>query len=175
MTPYSPISLPEGYTHQKVQLHADSIVVLAVSTDDPQLTMLFVRKRDSETLRPVALSSRALAKDFVAFPSLGVFILTASVAERGGGRTAWDDFQILNLSLDSFAIRTVYSSENWERRGVSFPISFLGCSPDGRRLALACGQHVSPGNSAALDYRIGFLDPISGELELAERLPGLVF
>lgn len=169
--PWVPISLPEGYTPQKARVHGESVVVLASSAAGQ--SALFVRKRGSTALRLAIIPPSAFVKDFVAFPDLGVFVLTAAMAGRDGNLTSWDDLQVLELNLDTCAARTVYASDDWDRRQVSFPISFLGASPD-RRLALACGQHVAPGESA-LDYRVGYLDPVSGQLELAEQLAGLVF
>ncbi len=171
MTAWFPIALPGDYTPQKARVHGDSVVVLAASATAQ--SALFVRKRGSTALRIAIIPPSASIKDFVAFSDLGVFVLTAAMAGRDGNLTSWDDLQVLELNLDTCAIRTVYSSDDWDRRQVSFPISFLGSTPD-RRLVLACGQHVAPGESA-LDYRVGYLDPVSGQLELAEQLAGLVF
>ncbi len=171
MSAWFPIALPEGYTPQKARIHSDSVVVLASST--ARQSVLFVRKRGSKALRLAVIPASAFVKDFVAFPDLGVFVLTAAMASRDGNLTSWDDFQVMELNLDTCAVRTIYASNDWDRRQVSFPIAFLGATPD-RRLALACGQHVAPGASA-LDYRVGYLDPVSGQLELAEQLAGLVF
>lgn len=171
--PWVPIGLPESYTAENAFVYFDSIVIWGSCPGSR--SRIFVRERGSRVISAVDLGDGFAVKDLLVSHSLGVFVLVAFEAGASGRMTSWDRFRVVQLDVTTAQLRPILSGDEWELLQGSFPVKFLGCAPDGVRLAVACGQHISPANMPALDYRVGYLDPKSGRLELAEQLAGFIF
>ena len=175
--PWLPARLPDGYSCTKSRLVQAHMVVLGQSASASTPARLFVRERATTDIETIAATDGHEVLDFEHLPSAGgVFVLMAKRIENGHLPTGigWVDHYLARLDLVTKSLHLIYSDDNWRESRGAFPVALLGSSPDGHRVAVACGE-LAPGVEEALHYRVGYIAPATGDLELNEELLGLFF
>ena len=170
----SAVHWPDGYVPDRARVFGAWVVILAASIEDPYDKKVLVRRRGAVALAPIMLPGGRTARDMVVLHGHGVFVLCATSSAVVGG-VGWDEFVIVRLNLEHSRADLVHSDKQWEQLRRPYVLRLLGCSPDGNRLAVACGRHADAENSSRMEYRLGYLSPETGGIELQELLEGLIF
>lgn len=169
MESWQPVILPDGYRYRKSRVVGSVVVVQAQGAD--RRDTLLIRQRGQVAFERATLKADESVQDFDFFPLAGgVVALMATRAAKG-----WADSRIAKLHIERLTLEVIYSASDWMTAGTAFPVALLGSSPDGQRIALACGELIPGTEPQALRYRLCYLDPSSRVLQREEDLLGLFF
>lgn len=171
---WSPVDLPDGSQLAKSLVAGSKMIVLATTTRARGYCVLLVRERTSPQWTEVVPAPGVVVKDFEVLPNVGVLLLCAEPAAVEGlpDAVGWRDFHLRELNLSSMTTRAITLQVEKTEIG---PAALLGTSEDGTKLALAVRELPEPTISDRWRYRLAFVTPQSGKLELKEDLLGLYY
>lgn len=175
-TPWLPARLPGDYQFAKTRAVDGAFVVLARSPT--HLSQLFVRHFGDKQIHAVLRESDEEVQDFEYLPTAGgTYVLSATRVRDNKYPLghAWVRARLSKLDIAARRLDVVLAEDEWMKPGAVFPIELLGCSPDGTRVALACGEAHGSEEMGTMTYRLCFWSQTTQTLTHDEPLIGLFF